>query len=95
MKYKRFTIGFLGTLIWFAAANIFSYIRMPEYSSLDDGFVDFGWPLKMYARGGFWTHTVILWNGVIGNVLIALCASLLVGFVIAKLSVPRRLRVGT
>ena len=48
--------------------------RMPEYFSMDDGFVHFRWPFSVYAYGGFWTHSVIIWTGIVGNVFVALCA---------------------
>ena len=57
----------------FCAANLVSYLLMPESSTLDDGFVYFGWPFYIYARGGFFTHEVIIWTGIIGNLAIALC----------------------
>jgi hypothetical protein len=56
---------------FFCAANVFSYLRMPAESSLHDGFVSFGWPFDVYAYGGYWTHTVIIWTGIIGNIFVA------------------------
>ena len=55
----------------FCAANVLSYLRMPAESSMDDGFVSFGWPFDVYAYGGYWTHTVIFWTGIIGNIFVA------------------------
>ena len=46
---------------------------MPAESSMDDGFVTFGWPFDVYGYGGFWTHHVIIWTGIIGNVFLAFC----------------------
>lgn len=66
-------VGFL-VVLFFSAANLYSYYRMPEYSSMDDGFVYFGWPFSVYAYGGFWSHSVTIWTGIIGNVSVALCA---------------------
>ena len=40
---------------------------------MDDGFVYFGWPFSVYAYGGFWSHPVTIWTGIIGNVFVALC----------------------
>jgi hypothetical protein len=46
---------------------------------MDDGFADFGLPFEVYAYGGFWTHSVVLWGGLIADVLVALCVSWLSG----------------
>ena len=48
---------------------------MPQYSTIDDGFVNFGWPFYMYAEGGFVGQEVIIWTGLIGNVFITLGAA--------------------
>ena len=72
MRSRRLIISLVVTLL-FSLANLCSYLRMPESSSMDDGFVYFGWPFSVYAYGGFWTHAVIIWTGIIGNVVVALC----------------------
>jgi hypothetical protein len=73
MKSRTLTINVFIALL-FCVANLFSYFLMPESSTIDDGFVVFGWPFSVYAYGGFFTHTVIIWTGLIGNVFVALCA---------------------
>ena len=73
MRSRKLTIGFLVAIL-FCAANLYSYFRMPESSTMDDGFVYFGWPFSVYAYGGFWSHPVTIWTGIIGNVFVALCA---------------------
>ena len=84
MRSRTFILGFFATVLLFCAANIYSYSRMPAESTMDDGFVDFGLPFKVYAYGGFWTHSVILWGGLIGNVLIAMCIGLAVGWILQR-----------
>jgi hypothetical protein len=37
----------------FCVANLLSYLQMPQYSTLDDGYVVFGWPFAVYGSGGF------------------------------------------
>jgi hypothetical protein len=59
----------------FFTGNLCSYYLMPQYSMIDDGFVYFGWPFDIYAEGGFAGTRVIIWTGVIGNVVLALCAA--------------------
>jgi hypothetical protein len=58
----------------FCMANVISYYLMPECSTMDDGFVYFGWPFDMYAEGGFAGTRAIIWTGLIGNIVLALCA---------------------
>jgi hypothetical protein len=84
MRSKTFMLGFFVTVLLFSAANIYSYCGMPAESTLDDGFVDFGLPFKVYAHGGFWTHSVILWGGLIANVLIAMSVGLAVGWILQR-----------
>ena len=71
-------------MLLFFAANLYSYYRMPAESTIDDGFVYFGLPFNVYAYGGFWTHSVIFWPGLIADVLVALCASCAVGWIVEK-----------
>ena len=61
--------------ILFGAVNLISYLRMPESSTIDDGFVYFGWPFDIYARGGFVTGEAIIWTGLLGNIVVALCVA--------------------
>lgn len=72
MKLRRSAIPLFVALV-FGAANVIGYLLIPEWSTMDDGFVYFGWPFHIYARGGFAGVEVILWTGVIGNVVVALC----------------------
>jgi hypothetical protein len=65
----------LSVAVVFGAANLISYLLMPESSTIDDGFVYFGWPFYIYAKGGFFTHEVIIWTGLLGNVVLALCVT--------------------
>ena len=71
MKSRKFLKGLVAAV--FCVANLFSYLRMPGESSMDDGFVTFGWPFDVYGYGGFWTHLVIFWTGIIANVFLAFC----------------------
>ena len=70
--------------ILFCAANLISYFTMPAESTMDDGFVVFGWPFSVYAYGGFATHSVIIWTGIVGNVFVALCANRVIRRVLQK-----------
>jgi len=73
MNARQLTI--LVVPLLFCVANLLSYLQMPEYSTLDDGYVAFGWPFSVYGSGGFVGSTFILWTGIIGNFAVALCVA--------------------
>jgi hypothetical protein len=83
-RSREFSKGFLIALLLFVATNIYSYFMMPGASGLDDGFVTFGFPLSLYAYGGYWTHSVILWQGLLADMFLAGCASILLGWMFAR-----------
>ncbi len=88
MRFRKLPI-MLFIAILFCAANLVSYYRMPAYSTIDDGFVYFGWPFSIYAYGGFWSHAVFIWTGLIGNVFVASAAGRAVCWSVGRLSVRR------
>jgi len=65
--------------VLFCVANLLSYLQMPEYSTLDDGYVAFGWPFSVYGSGGLVGSTFIIWTGIIGNFAVALCVARVLG----------------
>ena len=67
MKLRNLTIGLVVGIALFIVANIYSYIRMPASSTIDDGFVYFGWPFNIYAYGGYYGHPVYIWAGLLAN----------------------------
>src|SRR6185436_7618064 len=71
MNARRLII--LVVAVPFCVANLLSYLQMPQYSTLDDGWVVFGWPFSVYGSGGFATTTFVNWTGIIGNLAVALC----------------------
>jgi hypothetical protein len=88
MKLGRLTIGLVVAIAAFIVANIYSYIRMPASSTIDDGFVYFGWPFNIYAYGGYYGHPVYIWTGLLANVVIAAIVGLIIGLAFTKLT-PR------
>jgi hypothetical protein len=64
---------------------------MPEYSTMDDGFVYFGWPFSVYAYGGYFGGAVIIWTGLIGNIFVALGAGRILGSIIEPALIRRRI----
>jgi hypothetical protein len=93
MKSLKLPLSFLVALV-FCAANILSYYLMPEESSMDDGSVYFGWPFSVYAYGGFWTHAVIIWTGIVGNIFVALCAHRVIRRLLQHLETQKSLQLG-
>ena len=93
MKFLKLPVSFLVALI-FCAANIVSYYLMPEESTISDGFVYFGWPFSVYAYGGFWTHAVIIWTGIVGNVFVALCAHRVIRRLLQHIATQKSLQWG-
>ncbi len=83
MRSRKLSITFVIAVL-FCLANIYTYLRMPEYSTLDDGFVSFGWPFDVYRDGGFAHIATVVWTGVIGNVFVTLCAARIVRSLVGK-----------
>ena len=73
MKFPKRTITF-AVVLAFCAANIYSYF-MPDYPTIDDGFMYIGLPFPIYLEGGFAGTSAIIWTGLIGNVVLALCVA--------------------
>jgi hypothetical protein len=89
MKFLDYKIQFVVAFI-FLSANFVSYLRMPEYSSMDDGFVYFGWPFRIYAYGGYFGHPVNIWTGLIGNAFLALASIRVIRSAAKSLPITRR-----
>ncbi len=70
---SRTSIVLLSSTFLFCTANLISYYLMPAYSTIDDGFVYFGWPFSIYAEGGFTGTRGIIWTGLIGNIVLPIC----------------------
>ncbi len=92
MSRKLFSIGFSLSLLLFAAANIYSYrLAVPPCCH---HFAAFGYPLEWAAVGGYVGDThVLLLPGLIANAGIWLGASILSGWVVAKVA-PRIPKLG-
>jgi len=86
MKLPHLTVGVIASVVLLAAANFYSYVRMPASSTIDDGFVYFGWPFNIYAYGGYYDHPVYLWTGALANLLLAGIVGVIIGLVFPKLA---------
>ncbi len=83
MRSRLFSIGFIGGLLLFVAANLYRYYRMNTEPVLIDAAISFGIPFKFYVSSGFGGG--ILWSHLIADVVIALCVSTILGWISAKL----------
>jgi hypothetical protein len=83
MSLRLFSIGFALSLLPFAAANIYSY-RWAVPACCHQ-FAPFGYPLEWAAIGGYFGDThVLLFPGLITDIVIWLGSSVLSGWVVAK-----------
>lgn len=74
-----FAIGFALGLLIFVLANVVSYRQMFRGPDLTDLVQAFGFPFEVYRSGGF-NIARISWGGVVADVLIAACGSILLGW---------------
>lgn len=87
MRSKGFIVGFLVGLLTFLVANLYSYYRMINEPVLIDAYVSFGLPFKMYTSGGF-TGDLIIWRGLLANIVIVVSVSFLIGLLLKRLLQP-------
>src|SRR5262245_60961727 len=79
------SLGFLGSLFWFAKANFDSYQKMYKVNC-NDCYVFFGYPFYLYQTGGFAGPTRYLLGGLITDVAIAIIVSGSLGILVKKLT---------
>ena len=73
-----FLNGFLSGWLLFILINLYSYHHMVNTPVLIDASVEFGLPFKTYSSGGF-LGALILWNGLIADILITFGLSVILG----------------
>jgi hypothetical protein len=83
IRDKSFEIGCVSGSLPFIWLNILSYSHMYTENCIDCP-VFFGFPFYLYQTGGFAGPTIVLWNGLIANVAIALCASICTGWILKR-----------
>ena len=69
MRFRIPTIT-LAIVLAFCAVNICSYLTM--HRPFADAMAYFGWPFNMYGEGGFTGAKRVFWDGLFGNVVVAL-----------------------
>ncbi len=82
---RAFTVGCLSSLFLVGAANVYSYSHMYDEIYLDDGFASFGFPFQWYSVGGFSGTTHISWEGLLANILLAVCVGHSIGWILKRL----------
>ena len=96
---RSVTLGVLVGLLFFAAANIYTYYS--EYNSGSNNHVvvvteefdalkEFGWPFRLHRSGTLFHLDEILWRGLVADIAIALCVSICIGFLCFLLFTRRR-----
>ena len=84
MRFRIPTIT-LAVVLVFCAANFYSYFSL--YTPIFDGMRYFGWPLNMYAEGGFTGTKEVIWSGLLGNVVVALCVAGIADFALTTIKI--------
>ena len=93
-------LGFLGGLLLFAAANIYTSYPGYESGSSNNGVIavteefddlkEFGWPFRLHRSGTIFHLSEILWKGLVADIAIAFCVSLCIGSVCFLMSTRRK-----
>lgn len=82
MNSKIFTVSFLIGITCFVALNIYSYSKVVDpMCSFPNKF---GVPFTLGIYGGFVSTTNILWDGLIANLIVAICFSCVVALAVVK-----------
>jgi hypothetical protein len=81
-----FSIGFLLSLLFFGAANTYSYIVAEPPCC--DMFATFGYPLALGRYGGYVGRPSFILSGLVSDVVICLVASVISGMAFGK-ALPR------
>lgn len=79
-RVHLFRIGVAAGLLIFISANVWSYRQRIHEPFLTDVPISFGFPFKLYTAHGFGGEA-ILWSGLIADMLVALCGSIILGLV--------------
>lgn len=97
MKRGRFFIGFAATLIGFLALNLVAAhlqsdcgiravigLWIPSFKFCADDIVRVGFPFRVIEEGGFAFRSVFNTDALTGDVLVALAASTVAGWIAQK-----------
>lgn len=82
MRSRAFQIGFLAGLLLMSVVNVVDYYQMGSQRVAIDGNTQFGFPFDLYVTTGF--GDAILWPGLVADVLIAVCGSIILGLAVER-----------
>jgi hypothetical protein len=103
VRSKSFLIGFSVGLLLFLAANIYTYddgagvFRVDSAARMTECFdclKRFGWPFRLHQSGTIMHVDELLWMGLSADILIAVCASTIIGALTHLLFNARNWRKG-
>ena len=103
VRSKSFLAGFFLGLLFFLAANIYTYDDGTSVFGKDgiaqvvecfDCLKRFGWPFRLHQSGTIMHVDEILWMGLSADIFIAVCASTIVGALTHLLFNTRNWRKG-
>ncbi len=80
MKSLSFWVGYVLGIILSLTVSFIDY-RVKFNGRCMDCDNDFGFPFRIYQEGGIMHATLILWDGLIANVVIAIVVSTIIGLV--------------
>ncbi|MCW5959818.1 MAG: hypothetical protein KIS76_06610 [Pyrinomonadaceae bacterium] len=83
MNSKIFIVIFLAGFTCFVVINIHSFSQVVDPMCSFPN--EFGFPFTLGNYGGFVTTTNILWGGLVANLVVALCSSLILALAIVKI----------
>lgn len=78
MRTKASAVGFFSALLLLIVVNVYSYTKMSEEECFDC-VKGFGFPFRLYESGTILHLETILWPGLLADVLVAVCVSVVIG----------------
>ena len=85
-KIDQFSTGMLVSAFIFGLLN---YVQFHRPGVCDDCFRSYGVPFTAYQSGGFVTVAVLVWPGIVADVLVMLVVGIAIGWLLSKI-VERR-----
>jgi ABC-type antimicrobial peptide transport system permease subunit len=76
---KSFVFGFLSGILLFLGLNYYTHMQAYEDGLCFHCLREFGFPFYFYKSGTSLHYEIILWSGLIADVVIALVFSILIG----------------
>lgn len=84
LRSRSFTLGFLVGLLFFGAANIYTFYQPYSYVIGIASVREFGWPFRLHSSISsplLDQKEILGWNGLVADILIAVCVCAGIGLV--------------